>query len=253
MKNFFVCLMTLASLACQGQFGNRDANNEWDASWITVPGAPASDAGLYLFRKTLHLEAVPSAFEVRVSGDNRYKLYVNGTLVSLGPVLSDIQHWNYETVDLVPYLKAGDNLVSALVWNEGSLRPVSQFSYRTGFLLQGTDEPIKTLNSDTTWMCAVDRSYTPIPQRVRGYYAAGAGDRIDMKYQQKGWSDPGFDESEWTAAVPVFERTARGMGFFNRNAWNLVPSILPPMEMTDLRLKPCAKSKVWKSPPVFPT
>jgi hypothetical protein len=81
-----------------------------------------------------------SQFVVHVSPDNRYKLYVNEELVSVGPALGDIQHWNYEIIDLAPYLKSGNNIIAAQVWNEGNLRAVSQFSYRTGFYLQGTNE-----------------------------------------------------------------------------------------------------------------
>jgi len=43
---------------------------------------------------------------VHLSADNRYKLYVNSVLVSCGPARGDLYYWNYETVDLAPYLNA---------------------------------------------------------------------------------------------------------------------------------------------------
>ncbi|MEJ0033874.1 MAG: hypothetical protein WDO15_27660 [Bacteroidota bacterium] len=60
---------------------------------------------------------------MHVSADNRYKLFVNGTLVSLGPARGDLTNWNYETVDIAQYLVVGKNAIAALVWNEGSARP----------------------------------------------------------------------------------------------------------------------------------
>ena len=69
--------------------------------------------------------------------DNRYKLYVNGELVSLGPARGDLFHWNFEQIDLSPYLKEGKNIVAAKVWNEAELRPEAQISYQAGFILQG--------------------------------------------------------------------------------------------------------------------
>ena len=70
------------------------------------------------FEKKLDLENVPPSFKVHLSADNRYKLFVNEQLVSVGPVWGDIKHWNYETVDLAPYLRQGQNIVAAEVWND---------------------------------------------------------------------------------------------------------------------------------------
>ena len=108
------------SLQVYGQgFGRRGRRgtqgNRPTAFWIAVPDEPAEDSGLYYFRKTIRLEEQPSQFVVHVSADNRYKLYVNEKLVSVGPALGDIQHWNYEIVDLAPNLKSGDNTIAVKV------------------------------------------------------------------------------------------------------------------------------------------
>ncbi|RFM27024.1 hypothetical protein [Deminuibacter soli] len=42
------------------------------------------------------------SFSVHVSVDNRYKLYINGKLASLGPARGEHLQWNYETVNLAP-------------------------------------------------------------------------------------------------------------------------------------------------------
>src|SRR6476619_4957688 len=63
--------------------------NSWNAYWIAVPGEPPHDYGVYHFRKLLSLSAKPASFIVHVSGDNRYKLFVNESLVSLGPARGD--------------------------------------------------------------------------------------------------------------------------------------------------------------------
>ena len=79
----------------------------------------------------------PESFIVHVSGDNRYVLIVNEKLISHGPARNDLNHWNFETVDLAPLLVSGSNVITAVVWNEGEHRPEGQISNRTGFLLQG--------------------------------------------------------------------------------------------------------------------
>jgi len=191
---------------------------------------------------------------VHVSADNRYKLYVNEELVSVGPALGDIQHWNYEIVNLAPFLKSGDNIITAKVWNEGNLRAVSQFSYRTGFYLQGTNEQTQVVGTNESWKCIRDHSYTPIRQRVRGYYAAGAGDSIDMHYQVKDWKKQSLDDSGWKQAQSIFGDTSnrRGGSRARRNAWNLVPSILPQMELTKQRLLSMRRVEGVSAPSSFP-
>ena len=235
----------------------RTQGNRATASWIAVPDEPAEDYGLYCFRKKITLEEKPSQFIVNVSADNRYKLYVNETLVSVGPALGDIQHWNYDIVDLAPSLKSGDNIVAAKVWNEENLKAVSQFSYRTGFYLQGTDEQTQVLSTNDTWKCIRDNSYTPIRQSVRGYYAAGAGDSIDMQYQVKAWKKLSLDDSNWKQAQAIFGNTTNRRGGRGRrgggsNAWNLVPSILAQRELTPQRLLSMRKAEGVTVQPSFP-
>lgn len=252
MRYLTTVLFMIFTIAIQAQFGNRSQADQWDAKWIHVPETGANNPGLYLFRKALNLETVPQEFEVRVSADNRYKLYVNEMLVALGPAWGDINHWNYDSIDLASYLKEGENIISAEVWNEGNLRAVGQFSYRTGLILQGTNDDTKALNTNETWKCIEDKSYTPIRQSVSGYYAAGAGDKIDMNLAEKRWQSLNFDDSKWEQAKPVFEQAQRGMGFNTQGGWVLTPSIAPQMEMTKQRLSSTRRSEGVSIPSSFP-
>jgi len=157
----------------------------WNASWIDVPG-PQTDYEYCLFRKTLNLASKPANFVVKVSGDNRYKLFVNGRLVSIGPARGDFYHWNYETVDLAPYLLAGNNVISAAVVNEGSWKPVAQMSYGTGFILQGATPAEEAINTNKAWKCLRDTAYHPLDVMIiYSYYVAGPGEQVDMKLQPK--------------------------------------------------------------------
>ena len=94
---------------------------QWKAKWITAPGtspmnqwiapydAALKEYGVYKFRKSFELAARPASFIIHVSADNRYKLYVNEQLVSLGPARGDLYFWNFETVDIANYLQEGKN------------------------------------------------------------------------------------------------------------------------------------------------
>jgi alpha-L-rhamnosidase len=205
-----------------------------------MPGTPPDGYGVYLFRKSVRLAAIPVSLPVYVSADNRYKLFVNDSLVSLGPARGDVTHWKFATVDLAPWLRAGMNNIAAQVWNEGRERQEAQLSFRTGFILQGITPEGQQLNTDTSWKCTIDSAYSPINVKVPGYYVAGPGELVDMGKHVKGWTTVDNLEKDWVNARVIAPGVPKNIptSFAPSTAWLLVPSTLPPMELT--RERPAA-------------
>ncbi len=223
----------------------------WNAHWITLP-VPANDYEICLFRKALNLDNKPATFKVFVSGDNRYKLYVNGQLVSIGPARGDFYYWNYTTIDLAPYLLKGKNVISAIVANEGSWKPVAQMSYGTGFILQGATAAEEVANTGKTWKCVQDTAYRPLPvELIYSYYVAGPGELVDMNHQPKNWLASDFDDSNWRQAVQLGAGELKGQFNFS-DAWMLVPEPIPPRELVMQRLKMVRKAEGITLPESFP-
>jgi len=202
----------------------------WKARWISVPDEPENIYGVYHFRKTFELNQIPKEFIVHVSADNRYKLYVNGIIVSLGPARGDIYNWNFETVDLTPYLVKGKNLVAAVVWNYAELKPVAQISFnKTGFILQGNTEKESILNTDDTWLCLKNKAYSPWEKRhVLGYYVAGPGEHVKTADYPWGWESLAYDDSQWLKPAIGIDGAMKGSRDYPGRL--LVPSPIPPME-----------------------
>ena len=124
----------------------------WAAQWIKVENSPVNDYGVYHFRKTFELSEKPETFRIHVSADNRYKLFVNGVMVSLGPARSDVYNWAYETVDIASWLRKGSNTLASVVWNFGEYNPVAQMSFRkTAFILQGNGDREQIVNTNASW------------------------------------------------------------------------------------------------------
>ena len=208
----------------------------WPARWISVPETGAQDYGVYYFRKDVDLSAVPARYLVHVTGDNRYKLFVNEALVSMGPAKGDALHWNYETVDLAPYLHAGGNVIAALVYHEGRNKPDSQISVRAGFLLQGEGESAD-IYTDKSWLCIQDPAYSPVTAIVSGYYVAGPGEKVDMNLTIADWNRGDADLSAWKPAAegPV----GKPMNVCEVQDFDdhmLRPSTLPQMERTPFEI-----------------
>ncbi|WPU94918.1 alpha-L-rhamnosidase C-terminal domain-containing protein [Mucilaginibacter sabulilitoris] len=260
MKKFFKLILLVACVSIIKTGHSQTISPEllkghWKASWITVPDEPEKDYGVYYFRKNVQLSTKPTSFIVHVSADNRYKLYVNQTLVSLGPARGDTYYWNYETVDLASYLKAGNNSIAALVWNEGDYRPEAQISLRTGFIMQGNTANEAIVNTGKTWKCIRDKAYQPLNGiGYHPYYVAGPGELVNMNNTIKGWDAVDFDDSAWKNAIKIDAGNPKGT--VNAFGWMLVPSSLPPMELKYQRIATLRKAEgvtVSKSFPAVKT
>ncbi|TDQ09474.1 alpha-L-rhamnosidase-related protein [Pedobacter metabolipauper] len=236
MKYLFTIIVAVIGILLpknnSAQSPGPDFNRPWNSSWIAAANDNGKDYGIYYFRKSITLASKPSAFIIHVSADNRYKLFVNGTLISLGPARGDTFYWNYETVNLAPYLTTGKNTISALVFNEAEYRPEAQISVRTAFIIQGNSAYEEILNTSNTWKCIRDAGHQPVP----GYFfAASKGEMVDMKQTVKGdWTAADYDDSTWPEATKVSDGRLKGMAW--GIDWGLVPSTLPQMEMTRQRI-----------------
>lgn len=254
------CCLAMSVLPSQTPRGMHGA----PASWIAPPGVRGDSFIVFHARRDIELTSVPPHFVVHVSADNRYRLYVNGTSVSSGPQRADVAHWRFETVDLAPWLRAGRNVIAAIVWNWGAVRPVAQHSYRTGFLLQGDGDATGALvNTGPGWKLLVDSAYSPIVitnATVGGYYAAGPGEQVDGSRYPWRWEQLDYDDSHWltvhvvqgarggapplsafdggAGAIvgPARFRAPVGPGSGEVLGWQLEPRSIPPMDETVQRL-----------------
>ncbi|GAA4335338.1 hypothetical protein GCM10023149_43280 [Mucilaginibacter gynuensis] len=252
MKHLFTVVLALAGILLvknsNAQSPEFAYSRPWNANWIAAAGDTGKNYGVYYFRKSVELAEKPAKFIIHVSADNRYKLYVNGALVSLGPARGDTYYWNYETVDLASYLTTGKNTVAALVFNEADYRPEAQISVRTAFIIQGDSPKEEILNTGDSWKGIRDTGHQPIS----GYFfAASKGEMVNMNKTIKGdWTSVAYDDKAWPVTTKVTEGRLKGMAW--GIDWALVPSSLPPMEMTYQRIAKLRSAVGINVPPAFP-
>ncbi|WP_372949455.1 alpha-L-rhamnosidase N-terminal domain-containing protein [Mariniphaga sp.] len=219
--------------------------HSWESTWINHPSASVFDYGVFNFRRKFWLEEVYDSSTVYVSADNRYRLYVNGAEVSHGPARSTLEYWNYETVDITPFLKKGENIIAAEVFNLGEHRPVAQFSAKTAFILQGKDYLGEKINTGQQgWLVSQNKAFKAIPvtrQMVRHFYVAGPCDLIDGSLYPWGWQSLNFDDSKWQNPGNL-ERGA-GRGYLHGVNWHLVPRNIPHLEQKITRFDKIARSE----------
>ena len=206
----------------------------WKAQWITHPSESTLDYGVFLFRHVFNLKKEVDKFNVFVSADNRYRLFVNGEIVCFGPSIGDLSHQRYETIDISDKLKVGENVIAAEVVNFGEHRSVSQQSFQTAFILQGDralDIDINTGSAD--WKVVKNNAFSAInitSELMEAYYAAGPCDRVDASEYPWGWNELDFNDKNWLNPKSTTTEFAVGRGFLYGGAWHLVPRTIPMME-----------------------
>lgn len=229
----------------------------WTASWICTSRAPLADYSVTNYRKTFQIIAVPDSFIIHVSADNRYKLYVNGTLCSIGPQLSDWRHWRYETIDISPYLQAGNNVLAAEVANWGVDRFYGIMSLRTGFILQGYSDKEKIVNTDTNWKARQNQAMLPNhiswifgedKDIVGGFYASNPGDSILVNAYPVGWQNIEYDDSHWEPAKWIFKASKEGQ---TGHHWLMKARTTPQVQQIKQRLPVVARVSGIQIPPEF--
>ena len=139
-----------------------EEKNDWKAKWIWGEEDPTEKNTWMCFNKKVTLNKVPKKLTANISADSKYWLYINGeTVVFEGNVKRgpDKNSGYYDSVDIAPYLKKGDNVICALVWywdNETS------YSYsgsgQGGFIFEATGEGVSII-SDESWKVKKNDAY----------------------------------------------------------------------------------------------
>jgi len=194
-------LSTLFMLVLQTR---SEAATNWRAHWIWCEGEP-KPRNFYLYlRKTFDLPANAKSAHLLVSADSRYQLFVNGTFVSRGPARCDRRWQYYDEWDITPYLRAGRNVIAALVHHYGEWT----FSYmlgQGGFICQAdivckNGEKVQ-LQTDETWKVMPSKAWERRLPRMS--IQLGFSEVYDARKAPEGWTSPEFDDSNWQQPVII--------------------------------------------------
>lgn len=218
-------------------------NHYWNAKWIwDVKQPEANDVlehHLVYFRRNFHLaEGINPKLMIDITADSRYRLYVNGNSVCVGPCKGDQHVHFYESLDVSEYLVPGNNVLAVKVlrypssepFKIGEGGPISVWrSQSAGLLVEASlrDEngvELEALHSGSEWRSFRHQSYRHVPKQFIRWM--GGVEEVDGSGAPFGWELPDFDDSNWKPALP-FAETRGNSG--NLSPWNLVPRPIPFM------------------------
>ena len=193
-----------------------DEKTDWVAKWIWDKENLTEKNVWMSVRKNVSLDKIPDELIADISADSKYWLYINGeTVVFEGSVKRgpDETGGYYDSVDIAPYLRTGENSICALVWywdNETS------YSYRSsgqgGFIFEAIGENISII-SDKSWKVKRNSAYVDSALYPPNYRLPEYSIYYDARKENGDWTDKAYDVSEWENAT---EYALGGEGVYGR-------------------------------------
>lgn len=207
----------------------------WQAQWVDAgPGIATESFGRVFYLRKTFVTQNPRAFgRVYVSGDSKYKLWVNGLPAARGPARFDPVHQMYDTLDLSDLVRAGTNVLAAEViyWGQGEPSrggPIFQMSARPAFVFESSE-----VKSDSSWKALIaEGQEAPGWECVfkgTGYFAGNWLEKVDARRLPVGWQQAGFDDASWKRAHAITRAEIWGEGD-TRAPWKLLPRAILPLE-----------------------
>ena len=215
--------------------------SDWTTSWIE-PGLQedvTKTGPVPMLRREFKLRGGVRRARAYVTSRGLYEMHLNGRRVGDDLFTPGWTSYNkrlqYQTYDVTPLLKPGDNAVGVLLgngWYRGDLMGFAGrrnvYGDRLALLLQIVvtyeDGRRETLGSDGSWKSATG------PILMSEIYH---GETYDGRLEKAGWTRPGFDDGDWAAVKAVDHR---------KDA--LVAPVGPPVR----RIEELRPARIFKTP-----
>ncbi len=214
---------------------------DWKAKWIWDKENLTEKNVWMCFNKKVSLERKPEELIADISADSKYWLYINGeTVIFEGSVKRgpDENSGYYDSIDIAPYLREGENWVCALVWfwdNETSYSYSS--SGQGGFLFEAIGEGISII-SDESWKVKRNSAYVDSPLYPPNYRLPEYSIYFDAREDMGDWINEAYDTTAWENAT---EYAVGGEGAYGK----LYPRGIPFLK--DYGLKDYENSKDYEN------
>lgn len=223
-------------------FFNSNASGWDNAQWIWQQQDGPSNTWM-AFRKEVKLKDIPKKAEARISVDSKFWLWVNGELVmfegglSRGP--SQAGEWDrknkitptnswYETVDIQPYLKEGDNTIAVLVWYWGrETHKGTHIDSGKGGLLFHAQIGEQIVISDGSWKAkqhpAYDNTIDPASKAMVQYSVMFDAQKSMGDWTSVAWYLQAYNDKDWPQAI---EKGGLGTAPWYHVEANIVPHLI---------------------------
>ncbi len=204
----------------------------WQGSWISDSRDIHLKPAPY-FRKSVMIPGKVKSARIYIAAAGLYELYINGERAgnsALEPAFTRFdRRVLYIAHDITRHLKDGENVIGILLGNgwynhqslavwyfdEAPWRARPRFCLDMRIAMNDGSEI--SVSSNTDWKTSTG------PMVFNSIYT---GEHYDARLEQHGWNMPGFDDSEWSDAIPVPAPTK-----------NITAQVMHPVRITE-EIKP---------------
>ncbi len=183
----------------------RILKNDWQARWIWPDSEKQSKNAWICFNKTAVVENLPERLTAKIAAENKYWFYINGEIVvregglKRGPTPTGCY---YDEVEIAPYLKKGENLISVLVWYWGNNASYSSSDAGQGGLLFEAVSDELSILSDSSWFVKKHPAFKKDYGRLQPNYRLPESNvYYDARKNIDGWNMPDYYFSDWANAT----------------------------------------------------
>ncbi|MBQ3079378.1 MAG: family 78 glycoside hydrolase catalytic domain [Clostridia bacterium] len=165
-----------------------------------VQPSDASRNNFHMYaRRAFRLSSRIRSAEIRITADDYYKLYINGAYVAQGPAPGYPDRYYVNRLDVMKYLRAGDNVIAVDVYYQGLVNRVwVSGDMRQGFMMELIVDGKTAVRSDERFHYMKSASYTT---KDTFGYETQYSEHFDSREEPVGWKDVGFDDFMWTACA----------------------------------------------------
>ena len=187
---------------CTHDFAHVKPRNVYKKELAILPPSEIAIQNYHvLFRKTFFLDEVSDVtYRIHITGDDYYKLYINGQFVGQGPAGAYHFVYNYNTYEVNRFLQKGENVISVHTYYHGLV----DYAHSSGDLRQGMWAELYEgdqilLHTDESWKYCLDKRFDA--NGVTLGYDTQFAENIDNRLYHFGWKRSGFDDSRWLNAA----------------------------------------------------
>ena len=219
---------------------SNEEKTDWKAKWIWDKDNLSQKNVWMCFNKKVNLERKPEELIADISADSKYWLYINGKnvvfegSVKRGP---DENGGYYDSIDIAPFLREGENSICALVWYWDD---ETSYSYNSsgqgGFLFEAENSDV-TILSDKSWKVKRNNAFIDSALYPPNYRLPEYSIYFDAR-KDTDWLNEGYDVSDWENAT---EYAVGGEGVYG----SLYPRGIPFLK--DYGLKDYENSKNYEN------
>ncbi|OHB52980.1 MAG: hypothetical protein A2Y10_03430 [Planctomycetes bacterium GWF2_41_51] len=213
----------------------------WPGNWVWTQDSGSSFEVVQFCTYFPSKASLP--VRLHLSADNRYKLYLNGKFIGLGPQRGSLDRYFFDTYDFSSLKsESGPYVISAVVWYDRDTAPTGQVSSRPGFLgvLEYLDGKIRCTPELWKYRRWLGNQTLPLPEHA---LCIGAG--YDMV---------GYTLDDHCPSKEVFEKEykpVKVLGLARDHLkekhpqlllqWNLFPRTLPALKAETFGLGNCRR------------